>query len=104
MAGSRVLARFATLLLAQYPKLQNPHWMASNDQYILHSVYLQQQQHNLTMDVDGEGAVFLSLMGCQFQRTRRAQNCYLTAWDPVKHVKTNETTREAVYTLSLIHI
>ena len=98
VAGSRVLARFAALLLAQYPKTKDPHWMVANDQYILHSVYLQQRQHNLSIDVDGEGAVFLSLIPCQYQRVRRAQNCFDTAWNPVVHVQANETTRDTVFT------
>ena len=107
-ASARGLMRFASLQLAMHEtsKANTPNatasWVGSNDQYILQSIYLQQDagSHNLTIDVDGPGEVFLSLMPCSFHRGRRGLNCFDKAWAPMEHVQANETTREVAFTLN----
>ncbi|KAL1521840.1 hypothetical protein AB1Y20_021491 [Prymnesium parvum] len=62
----------------------------NDDQYGLHRLYLAQRAHNLSVRVDGESRVFLSLRECVRARIgarKRTKVCNYGSYDPMRFVR-----------------
>ena len=97
MGSGRAISRLTEVLLPHFQPTNDTkrHWRFTNDQYQVHSVYIEQEQHDLQVDVDGSGTFVVSLMECRHMPKRRALNCYDAPWNAQRHLAVNASTREA---------